>query len=114
MSGNGKDSSGFPFSIIRHRGDPDEATTLDGHKVHRKDKIFIPAWEEFVTCAPYDNHFIYTDPSGKVGRWSYMCSCGSPAVITGFSGYKGDASYQGKMLVCYFHAGRGKHADGST
>jgi hypothetical protein len=102
------------FSIIKHFGDPGEAVTLDGHKVYRKEKILIPEYGGEVTCAPYDNHFIYEDPTGKRGRWTYMCTCGYGAVITGFEGYKGDASYQGKMLVCLKHASTGKHADGST
>jgi hypothetical protein len=107
----------YSFSIIHHRGSPYEATTLDGHKVERMEEIFIPEWGIFVKCSPYDDHFIYEDPESntKIGRWAHMCTCGSPAVIVGFSGYKRDASKgSGGMLVCKLHADTGLHQTGGT
>jgi len=94
---------------------------LDGYSVDRLEKLWIPEYGRFVVCAPYDNHFIYEDPSKKTGRWVFMCTCGSPAVIVGSDAYAGHASptsgvgiYPGEMLVCKMHMDRNKHADGST
>jgi len=98
-----------------------EAETLDGYKVHRKEKIWIPKWSRFVVCAPYDNHFIYEDISGKPHRWSYMCTCGYMAGVVGSKVYAKDASpttgkgiQPGELLVCLAHAQYGKHSDGSS
>lgn len=112
-----------PFNIIRVAGIPQEATTSDGHKIHRSDKIFVPDFFRFVVCAPYDNHFLYEDPEfkkGTIGRWFAMCTCGSTAVVVGHNAYKEDSSptsgsgiRTGEMLVCYHHAQYGKHADGT-
>jgi hypothetical protein len=114
MSGNGqsKDFTDFSFSIIRQFNSPNKATTVDGYTVTRKEKLFIEEWGAFVPCAPYDTHFIYKDPSNKIGRWLFVCSCGSPAGIVGYNAYKDDASNEGAMLVCLHHAQTGKHADG--
>lgn len=105
----------YTFSIIHHRGSPNEATTLDGYKVYRQEEIFIPEWGKFVKCAPYDDHFIYEDPQSEriIGRWAHMCTCGSPAVIVGYNAYKNDASkYSGGLLVCKAHADTGHHQTG--
>lgn len=111
MSGNGTpEQDKISFSIIKQRGDPNTATTLDGYKVHRKEKIFIPELGGSVRCAPYSSHFVYLDPSGKPNRWFAMCSCGAPAVITGYDAYRQDQSYnEGAMLVCMYHAQHGYH-----
>jgi len=119
MKKNGRHKSQkYSFAIIKHFNSPQSAVTLDGNTVERVDKIFIPDWGVFARCASYDNHFIYEDPEavkGKKGRWYHMCTCGSAAVITGYSGYRGDASKDTlPMLVCYLHASTGRHADGST
>ena len=103
------------FNIIKHRGSPKEAVTLWGTKVYRKDKIFIPEYENFVICADYDNHFIYEVPDSKetAGIPSFLCTCGAFGIIVAYSGYKQDASKQDlPMLVCYLHANTGHHATG--
>lgn len=87
------------FNIIKHKGDPKKAMLPNGAVVHREKKIFIPEWEAFVNCAPYSNHFVYENPIP--GQSAYMCTCGSPAVITP-PGSKG-------MMVCLFHATYGFH-----
>lgn len=114
MSENGKEfNPNISFSIIKQRGDPKTATTLDGHVVHKEEKVFVPEWNRWVACADYHGeHFVYLDPSDKPGRWFAMCTCGSPAVIVGKDVYKGE---QG-MLVCHFHAAQGYHqtSDGRT
>ena len=118
-SGNGKSkkSKTAPtFSVVRSLNDLGEAETLDGYKVYREDKIFIHAWGRFVICAPYDNHFIYEDKSGKPNRWAHMCTCGSAAIVVGSKAYAKDASPTdtGELLVCMLHAQYGSHADGSS
>jgi len=108
------------FSQVRNINDLGEAETLDGYKVYRKDKIWIPKWNRFVVCASYDNHFIYEDVSGKPHRWAYMCTCGGMGVVVGSRAYAKDASpstgggVMGELLVCMPHAQYGKHADGSS
>lgn len=120
------DPSVHSFSIIKRYLSPNSAETLDGHIVKREDRIFLrdpSQWIRWVACAPYDNHFIYKDPeydNGTLGRSALMCTCGSMAVIAGYNAYRKDASpatdskNPGELLVCYFHANTGKHADGSS
>lgn len=110
------DFKDLSFSIVHHRGSPNEATTLSGDKVFRTEKIFFLEMARFVACAPYDNHFVYDNPSKKSGMWTPMCTCGSPAVIVGYNAYKQDASpsENGEMIVCLSHAQTGKHADGTN
>jgi hypothetical protein len=107
------------FSVIRKRNSANDAETLDGFHVDRADWILFD--EKIVHCAPYDNHFLYEDPSGKPHRWHQMCTCGSPAVCVGYKAYERDGSVTtssessapGEMFVCYIHATTGRHADGS-
>lgn len=105
------------FAIIRNRGTVNSATTLDGNKVYRKERLilksFVGAFPEGIPCAPYDNHFLYIDPSGIKGRWNPMCTCGSPGALVGYDAYKQDASPQGALLICMSHATTGRHSDGS-
>lgn len=101
------------FSVIRYRGDPKRATTLDGHNVYRADQIFCEEVGGFVPCASYSEHFIYKNPSKRPGTSKYMCTCGSMAVIAGVSAYQGMASPQGLMLVCYLHSTFGHHSNTS-
>ena len=102
--------------VIRHRGDPKTAETLDGYKVERKEKIFVRMenWNVFIPTAPYDDHFIYEtpyDPKKGIGvdKPSFMCTCGSAAVIT-----PGIPGGFGNMLVCMHHATYGLHVTGGT
>lgn len=117
MSGNGFKPP-TNVSKIKHKGDPNTATTLDNFKVEREEHLYYPepTKERFVKCAPYDNHFLYRDPSGKPGRWWAMCTCGSPAVIVGYNAYRSDSSptRTGELVVCYQHVQTGLHADGSN
>lgn len=115
------DKNKYSFAIIHHRGSLNEAETADGHRVYKQKSLLFPE-HGWVLCAPYDNHFTFIDPTDVIGRWSPMCSCGSPAVIVGYNAYRKDASattsaestIPGEMVVCYLHATTGKHADMST
>lgn len=102
------------FHIIKHLNSPQEATLVGGKKVYRQESIFIKEWQggTLVKTAPYDNHFIFT--TKKIRMPFLQCTCGSMAVITGFSGYEKDASKQGQMIVCLSHATFGRHSDGTT
>jgi|SRR5581483_3790553 len=119
MKNNSIKTSKFSFAVIKHRGTQNDAETLDGYKITRHERIILKSYiSEFpngILCASYDNHFIYLDPMAyKIrGRWSTMCTCGSPAVIVGYDAYKNDASNQGTMLICLSHAQIGRHGDGS-
>ena len=110
------------IKTIHHLGDVTKAEIAYGKKrynIERQEKVFVvdPNMHtaEWVTCAPYDNHFVYLLPPNIEG-WFAMCTCGGPAVIVGYNAYKKDASPTdtGKMLLCYHHANSGKHADGSS
>lgn len=90
------------FSIIHHRGEPQEATTLKGQKIFRQDHLFVVEWGQFVPCAPYDDHFVYENPDTDEGTSAYMCTCGSAAVIA-------NPEEGGRMFVCLFHATHGSH-----
>lgn len=124
MKDNGKFKQ--PFAIIKHYNSPDVGVTEDGHTVVKEERLFMPFMGRFVMCAPYDNHFTYHDPEafdgGTIGRYSPMCTCGSPAGVTGYNAYKQDASpsptteqtFAGEMVLCLRHGQTGKHADGSS
>lgn len=103
------------FNIVRKVGDPMVATTSYGTVVHREEKLFFPyaGWKRFVTCAPYDNHFIFEEKK-HIGP-TLWCTCGSYAAIVGSNVYKQDASATdtGELIVCWCHAALGRHADGS-
>lgn len=116
------------FAIIHHRNSPNSAVTLDGKEVRREDKLWYSETDDkgyiltgrYIMCAPYDDHFIYADPMFHqiIGRWKYMCTCGSPAVIVGYDVYKDMASYategsiKGEMLICKYHFENGVHQTG--
>ena len=94
-----------PVNIIHHRGELNKVT-FEGKTCERAQSIFMRDYG-LVKCTPYDNHFILYDPS-HIG-WTTFCTCGAPAVITGYDVYKKDASPQGLLLLCLQHAQTGEH-----
>lgn len=110
------------FAKIRSWGDKNSAITLDGLKVERTDKIFCEGYG-WVEVIPTSLHFVYEDKSKKIGRWAYMCTCGS---ISGIISWKELGSImdirgkEGYALACVAgvtskqNLGTFKHADGST
>lgn len=86
------------FSVIKHRGRVDKATTLNNKQVTRQDSLFVPEWRAMVKCAPYDEHFIYE--ADGIGS-PYMCTCGAPAVVVP----PGPAG----LFVCKMHLDYGVH-----
>lgn len=94
-----------PFNIIKHRGDPQKAE-FEGVPIGRKSELFVSEWNAFVTCAPYDNHFIFEIPiiRKKTGMSDYMCTCGSAGVVAK------PEKQATRLFVCLFHATYGYHS----
>lgn len=110
------------FARIRKWNSKTEAITHDGLKVVRTSHIYCEGYG-LVECAPYELHFIFEDKSKKIGRWSYLCTCGSPAGIVSWNELGHLMDIRGKtgyVLVCIAHTtakqniGIGKHSDMST
>jgi hypothetical protein len=106
---------GKKFNIIKHRGDPKEATLESGHVVKKEDYVyFINDKNQYVAmkCADYHGaHFVYLDPvfnddeKGK-GHWFAMCTCGSPAVTIGPMEAQIEMDgWREQLLVCYVYHG---------
>jgi len=88
-------------AVVKHLGEPKEARTLKGTIVHRQDKLWVDQWGRFVPCAPYDDHFLYESPDKTPGSPTFMCTCGSAAIIVGAG--------KAEMFVCMMHVTTGKH-----
>jgi hypothetical protein len=115
----GKDVRGF--SRIRFLGSKNSAITHDGLKVERQELIFCEGYG-MVKCLPTVMHFVYEDKSKKIGRWSYMCTCGSMAGIIAYDELKDFITTEptGHILACIAGVtgkqklGIFRHLDGST
>jgi hypothetical protein len=117
------------FASIRSHGDKNSAITHDGDRVERQEFYFCGGYGIVKTC-PYELHFIYQDPRSLdnnpnkvIGRWEFMCTCGSLAGIVSYKELVGLVSPElGEyILVCNHHTTTkqfdrviGQHADGST
>ena len=69
------------FNITKQVGTPKRVTLENGTVVNRVEAIFVPEWGVFVTCAPYDTHFVFENPDTSEGTPAYLCTCGNVAVI---------------------------------
>jgi hypothetical protein len=115
----GKDVKGF--ARIRSFGSKNSAITHDGLKVERREFIYCEGYG-MVKTLPTVQHFVYEDKSNKIGRWSYMCSCGSIAGIIAYDELKDFITTEptGHLLACIAgvtgkqNFGIFKHLDGST
>jgi hypothetical protein len=119
------------FNIIRNHGSPNDAILKTGEKVFRQKELFVvdmtvgqSTYTGFIPCLDYRSHFIYETPQTPqyAGYPSYLCSCGSFAVIAPTDSFRKDTSQPGLAFVCYHHhivmneeTGKklNKHADGS-
>lgn len=110
------------FARIRSFNDKNTAITHDGLKVERTDKIFCEGYG-WVETLPSMMHFVYEDKSNKLGRWSYMCTCGSISGIISWKELGQVMDIRGKggyALACIAgvtskqNTGIFRHADGST
>jgi len=90
------------FAIIHHRGDPKQATTAKNVIITRQEFLFADQFG-LVRCTPYGDHFIYENPDKSPGSSSFLCTCGSVAVIATPHG-------EGKAFACLNHATYGFHA----
>lgn len=103
-----------PFQIIRRRGLPKEGMLPNRTKVYAQDKFFFEEIGKFIPAAPYDDHFLFEVNDVRIVGPRFRCSCGSFAVVAGYSSYKQDASEQGLLFVCHQHATTGQHATGGS
>lgn len=109
------------FSRIRSWGDKNSAITHDGIKVERQEYIFVEGYG-MVKVPSTTMHFVYEDKSGKLGRWTYMCTCGSIAGIVSYKDIVGLISPElGEFVLMCVHGlshkqatGIFRHVDGST
>ena len=99
------------FGIIKSVGTPHKAILEDGTFVERKDLIYVPEYNEFVTVAPDPDHFVYENAT--LNQNAYMCTCGSPAVIAmppfPKSWTNTPVEQQHPMFVCLSYMNYGKH-----
>jgi hypothetical protein len=100
--------------IIKSYNTLQKVTLVDGTEVQndRQNKVFVPEYGVEVPCAPYDNHFIFEVPQHIKGT-SYLCSCGSQAVVVGSKAYAHLSSMKNALFVCLHHTTYNEHADGS-
>ena len=116
------------FASIRSWGDKNSAMTFEGERVERMEYLYCDGYG-LVRTAPYELHFVYQDPRAMdnhpqkvIGRWQFMCTCGSLAGIVSYKELVGLVSPElGEyILVCNMHmtqkqrTGVGHHADGSS
>lgn len=97
--------------FITHKGRVN--TAMHGkYPVKREETLFVDMAEiaggqvpmpAMVKCADYDEHFIYETPTNVAGEPSFMCTCGSMAVI------KDWADAKNRMFVCHLHMESGFH-----
>lgn len=111
------------YAKIRSFNSKNEAVTFDRLKVERTEFLYAEGYG-LVKCVGYELHFVYEDMSKKSGRWSFMCTCGSPAGIISYNEVKHLMTVtgleKGFILACISHTtskqnvGVGKHADNSS
>lgn len=87
------------MDIIKHTGEVKSATLANGTIVYRQEFLFIEEWQALVVCASYDDHFVYENPDKSENSPSYLCTCGSVAVVAPPS--------PAGMFVCLFDLNAG-------
>jgi hypothetical protein len=128
------------IKVVRFTGDRKSAVLSDGKAVYRQEKLWMGKDYKFVHCADFGSHFIYHDPDFNsktgnwptnndgstpkkyLGRWTPICTCGSPAAVIGSDDYKKWASptnniestTPGQLLMCISLLNYGHHMDNST
>lgn len=90
------------FDIITNKGRVMQATV--GRWVVKRTKSLFTEEYGITQCADYWEHFIYENPDKTPGRSSFMCTCGSTAVIAN------PYHTKNKQFVCMNHASYGHHA----
>jgi len=102
-----------PNNLIRSHNDPKNAITLGGQHVHREDRIFLPSHNSNLPVLQTSMHFCFRDASVPRGT-TLFCTCGSPAIVVGFEGYKKYQSFIGnEVIACHYFIQYGVHSDGS-
>lgn len=100
--------------IIAHRGSPTQATLNDGTVVEKEEIIMFKDVEKgfiAVRTIDYYDHFIYKTPAHWEGSPSFMCTCGSYAVLLDPAALLkvNYGEYPTSRLVCYTHALESEH-----
>lgn len=101
-------------SIIRSHNDPQNTVTLNGRPVKRESQIFLPSHREWYPVLHTSMHFCFRDPDPSLRGTTLFCTCGAPAGIFGYEGYRKYGAWMGKEVVaCTNLIQGGIHADGS-
>jgi hypothetical protein len=102
-----------PNNIIRSHNDPNHAITLNGVPVQREKLIFLPSYRQWFPVLGTSMHFCFRDASRPRGT-TLFCTCGAPAIIIGYEGYKQHNSFIGnEVIACHNFIMYGVHADNS-
>lgn len=102
-----------PNNIIRSHNDPQHAVTLGGMEVRREKNIYLPSHQAVVPVLQTSMHFCFRDATQPRGS-TLFCTCGSPAIVIGYEGYKKYNSFIGvEVIACHSFIQYGVHADGS-
>ncbi len=86
---------------------------LDGERIEREDRIFVPSERDWFYTIDTDNHFVYRQTK-KPGS-SLLCTCGAtagiylPDVYTRFTSIN-----KGRVICCNSMMQTGLHGDGSS
>ena len=103
----------MPNNIIRNHNDPNNATTLNGKRVVREQRIFVPTHREWYPVLQTSMHFCFRDASAPRGS-TLFCTCGSAAGIFGYNAYQKYTSWLGReVIACISFIQTGVHSDGS-
>ena len=99
--------------IIRNHNDPNHAITLGGIAVQREKQLFLKSYRQWFPVLGTSMHFCFSDYTQPRGT-TIFCTCGAPAIIVGYEGYKKYNSFIGsEVIACHNFIMYGLHADGS-
>lgn len=99
--------------VIRNHNDPNHARTLGGRDVYREKEIYLPSYHSNLPVLQTSMHFCFRDASQPRGS-TLFCTCGSPAIVVGYEGYKMYQSFIGNEVIsCLHFIQYGRHSDGS-
>jgi hypothetical protein len=127
------------IKVVRFTGDRKSAELANQKLVYRSESLWMGKDWKLVHCVNSGSHFIYHDPdfdqakgnwpmdrNGRVpkkhlGKWTPVCTCGSPGVVVGSNAYKqwaspttrAESTHPGMMLMCLSVLNFGVHMDGA-
>lgn len=100
--------------VVSRHGSPNKAVLHDGTVVEKQEIIMFKDVEKgWVAVRPIDyyDHFIYKTPFEWEGSPSFMCTCGSYAVLLDPTALLkvNYGEYPASRLACYTHALESEH-----